>query len=209
MTKKEKATLVFDKLKEMHPNAYCELEHSNPLELLIATILSAQCTDKRVNLVTKVLFKKYRNVKEFAAANFDELSAVVNSTGFFRQKAKNIIATAKKILEEDNGVVPKEIEKLVKLPGVGRKTANVVLGNAFNLPGLPVDTHVKRVTNRIGITKKSDPVEIEYELHTLYKPEDWCLLSHTLIFHGRRICEARKPKCGECLIRQWCESSEV
>lgn len=207
MTRKERAKIVFQELKLLYPNAYCELNYTNPLELLIATILSAQCTDKRVNIVTAVLFKRFKNVNEFAVADYDEVSAIVNSTGFFRQKAKNIIATAKIILEEHCGIVPNELEKLVKLPGVGRKTANVVLGNAFNLPGLPVDTHVKRVTNRIGLTKQTDPEKIEYELHQLYQPSEWCLLSHTLIFHGRRICDARNPQCGACSISSFCKSS--
>jgi len=201
---KNKAKLVFKKLNRLHADAEIELNFSNPIELLIATILSAQCTDVRVNEVTKVLFNKFTKPQDYITKSQSELEAIIRPTGFFRQKAKSIRGTVKAIIEVHNGEVPKSMEELVKLPGVGRKTANVVLGNAFQTPGLPVDTHVTRLSNRIGLTKEHDAVKIERDLCDLLPPKDWTQFSHVLIFHGRRVCKARKPNCEECPITELC-----
>ena len=194
---------VFHTLRGLHADAHIELDFSNPLELLIATILSAQCTDKRVNIVTKTLFSRCKTLRDYLDLPQSELEEIVQSTGFFRQKAKSIRGAVEQIAAL-GGKVPETLDELVKLPGVGRKTANVVLGNAFGKPGLPVDTHVKRLVNRLGISDETDPVAIELELHQLLPPEQWTLFSHTLIFHGRRICDARRPKCAECPAIKLC-----
>ncbi len=201
----EKASEVYRILRKTYPDAHCELTFSSPLQLLVATILSAQCTDVRVNIVTKALFRRCQSIQDYAAIPIDELEAIIQSTGFFRNKAKNIKGMAQSVLDNFSGEVPQTIEELVSLPGVGRKTANVVLGNAFSKPGLPVDTHVSRLANRIGFTTSTDPVKIEHELCNLVAQEDWCMLSHLLIFHGRRICNARKPTCRECPIADQCD----
>lgn len=201
----KKALSIKKKLDKLYPDVKCELNFNSALELLIATILSAQCTDVRVNEVTKVLFKKYKKPTDYLERPQKELEEIIRSTGFFRQKAKSIIGAMKVIEEEHGGKVPSKMEQLVKLPGVGRKTANVVLGNAFNLPGLPVDTHVTRLSNRLGLTKNQDAVKIETDLCELLPPKDWCNFSHLLIFHGRRVCKARNPNCAECKIIKLCD----
>ena len=192
-------------LKKTYPQAKCSLDHANPLELLVATILSAQCTDERVNIVTKTLFKKYRDARAYAAASQEELEKDIQSTGFFRNKAKSIRAMAAALIEKHGGEVPRTMDELTALAGVGRKTANVVLGNAFGMNvGVTVDTHVTRLSQRLGLTKHIDAVKIEQDLIPIVPQADWALWSHLLIYHGRAICQARKPKCGECGLREWC-----
>jgi endonuclease-3 len=204
----ERATKIIATLHRTYPNAHCELNFSNPLELLVATILSAQCTDKRVNLVTAELFKKYRSAKDFADAPVAEIEEVVKTTGFFRNKAKNIHACCRKLVELHGGEVPRTMDELHALAGVGRKTANVVLGNAFGINvGVVVDTHVMRLSNRLGLTKQTDAVKIEQELIKLVPQKDWALFSHWLIWHGRRRCDARKPDCVNCEIKDRCPSA--
>jgi endonuclease-3 len=201
---------VFSRLTKAHPDAHCELDHETPLQLLSATILSAQCTDKRVNMVTPVLFKTYPTARAMSDAPPEQLEDIIRSTGFFRNKTKSLIGLGKALVERHNGEVPDSMDDLVKLPGVGRKTANVVLGNAFNKnEGVVVDTHVARVSQRLGLTKETDPVRIEQDLIPLFPRDDWALLSHLLIFHGRRICEARRPKCEICTLNDICPSSLV
>ena len=192
-------------LKKTYPQAKCSLDHANPLELLVATILSAQCTDERVNIVTKSLFKKYRDARAYAAASQEELEKDIQSTGFFRNKAKSIRAMAAALIEKHGGEVPRTMDELTALAGVGRKTANVVLGNAFGMNvGVTVDTHVTRLSQRLGLTKHTDAVKIEQDLIPIVPQADWAIWSHLLIYHGRAICQARKPKCGECGLREWC-----
>jgi endonuclease-3 len=192
-------------LRQAYPNAHCELNFSNPLQLLIATILSAQCTDKRVNLVTAELFKKYRRAKDFADAPVADIEAAIKTAGFFRNKARNIKACCATLVEKFGGEVPKTIEELNALAGVGRKTANVVLGNAFDINvGVVVDTHVTRLSNRLGLFKGTDAVKIEQELIKLVPQPQWTLFSHWLIWHGRRRCFARKPDCPGCELRGLC-----
>ena len=196
---------IISGLKKAYPDAHCELNYSNPLELLIATILSAQCTDKRVNLVTAELFKKYRSAADYANADQAELEQEIKSTGFFRNKAKSIKTCCKNIVEKHGGEVPRTIEELIELGGVGRKTANVVLGNAFNVnTGVVVDTHVARLSQRLGLSKKIAPPDIEQDLMKLVPTEQWTLFSHWLIWHGRRRCYARNPDCLNCEIREVC-----
>ena len=192
-------------LKKAYPDAHCELEHTNPLELLVATILSAQCTDKRVNLVTAELFKKYRSAADYAEASQSELEAAIKSTGFFRNKAKSIKACCQAIVEKHGGKVPRTMEELIQLGGVGRKTANVVLGNAFNVNcGLVVDTHVARLAKRLGLTRQTSPEKIEQELMKQVPQDEWTMFSHLLIWHGRRRCYARNPDCSGCEIKGVC-----
>jgi len=191
-------------LAKLYPDAKCALQYENPLQLLIATILSAQCTDVRVNLVTPALFARYRTAKDYATAQSRELETAIQSTGFFRNKTKSIIACCKKIVEEHGGEVPGTMEALVQLPGVGRKTANVILGNAFETPGITVDTHVARLSKRLGLTKETDPVKIERDLMELIPKPQWTMFSHRMIFHGRQVCFARKPNCAECLLNKVC-----
>lgn len=188
------------------PDAKCALDYKNPLQLLVATVMSAQCTDVRVNMVTPVLFKKYPTVEKLAAAPRADLEEVIKSTGFYRNKAASIHGLAATIIEKHNGEVPGNLEDLVKLPGVGRKTANVVLGNAFNVPGITVDTHVGRIARRLGWTKNTDPVKVEFDLMEIFDPSDWVLLNHRLIYFGRRICHSRKPACGACPMAKLCPS---
>jgi len=187
------------------PNSRIALKFSNPLELLIATILSAQCTDVKVNQVTVDLFKKYRSTKDYADANLARLEGEIRPTGFYRNKAKSIQKCCQELLKRFGGHVPKTLEELVTLPGVGRKTANVLLGNAFGIPGIVVDTHVHRVSQRIGLTKNDDPVKIEFDLMEIVPEEEWTHFSNLLVWHGRRTCVARKPLCGICPIRKWCD----
>jgi endonuclease III len=195
-------------LRRAYPDAHCELNHVNPLELLIATILSAQCTDKRVNLVTPALFKKYRSAADFAKADLGELENDIKSTGFYRNKARSIQSCCRAIVERHAGKVPDTMEALLDLDGVGRKTANVVLGNAFGVNlGVVVDTHVARLSQRLGLTKDSDPAKIEQALMTLVPKGEWTLFSHLLIWHGRRRCVARKPDCAGCEVNSLCPSA--
>ena len=196
---------IITALQRAYPDAHCELNFSNPLELLIATILSAQCTDKRVNLVTAKLFQNYKRAADYANAPLADLEAAVKTTGFFRNKAKNIQACCRALVEKHRGEVPRTMEELHALDGVGRKTANVVLGNAFSINvGVVVDTHVTRLGNRLGLTKQTDAVKIEQELIKLVPQEQWTLFSHWLIWHGRRRCAARKPDCVNCEIAKLC-----
>jgi endonuclease III len=192
-------------LKKTYPDAHCELVHQNPLELLIATILSAQCTDKRVNIVTEKLFKKYRSAENFANAEIAELENDVRSTGFYKNKARNIKAASRDIVEKHGGKVPQTMEELIELGGVGRKTANVVLGNAFGINvGVVVDTHVARLSHRFGLTSHRAPEKIEMDLMELAPQNEWALFSHLLIWHGRRRCFARKPDCANCEVLKLC-----
>ncbi len=196
---------ILSALKRTYPNAHCELNFGNPLQLLIATILSAQCTDKRVNIVTAELFKKFKTAKDFAGAPLAQIEEAIKSTGFFRNKAKNIKACCATLVEKFNGEVPRTMDELHALAGVGRKTANVVLGNAFDINvGVVVDTHVTRLSNRLGLAKGTDAVKLEQELMKLVPQDDWTLFSHWLIWHGRRRCDARKPDCANCEIQKLC-----
>jgi endonuclease-3 len=204
--KKERAQAIYRILTKRYPNVRCELDFKNPLQLLIATVLSAQCTDKRVNAVTPALFKRYKKVGDFAGADLRELQRIIKSTGFYRAKAKNIKGLATKIVTEYNGKVPDKLEELIKLPGVGRKTANVVLGHAFDTPGITVDTHFGRLSRRFGWTKETDPVKVEFEVMELIARKEWTNLSQRMIWHGRRICHARKPACGACPLAELCPS---
>ena len=204
MTKKEKISFILTELEKLYPKAICSLNYRNPFELLIATQLSAQCTDVRVNIVTKDLFKKYSSPWDFANTSLEQLQQDIKSTGFYRNKAKNIVNCSKKLIEKYNGEVPSEMEKLLELDGVGRKTANVVRGDAFNIPGIVVDTHVKRISNRLGLTKNQDPVKIEYDLMKIIPKIKWTLFSHQLVYYGREICAARKPKCDRCSLSLVC-----
>jgi endonuclease-3 len=192
------------KLAKMYPDAHCALHYETPLQLLIATILSAQCTDERVNRVTPALFARYPDAHAFAAAKQSELEQLIQSTGFFRNKAKNILACCQKLVELYGGEVPRTMEELVPLPGVGRKTANVILGNAFDIPGIPVDTHVGRLSQRMGLSEHDDPVKIERDLSELIPRKDWTMFAHRMIFHGRQVCQARKPKCETCQLADLC-----
>lgn len=197
-------------LDRAYPEAHCELDHKSPLELLVATILSAQCTDKRVNIVTRSLFKKYRSAADYANAPLAKLEQAIKTTGFFRNKARNLKAACLAIVEKHGGQVPQTMEELVQLGGVGRKTANVVLGNAFGVNvGVVVDTHVARLSHRLGLTKQKTPEKIEQELMTLVPQQQWTLFSHWLIWHGRRRCFARKPDCANCEIKNLCPQTGV
>ena len=201
---------VFARLKREYPDARTELDYETPLQLVIATILSAQCTDRRVNMVTPLLFRTFPTAASLADAPPEKLEEIIKSTGFFRNKTKSLIGLGKALVERHNGEVPDSMDALVKLPGVGRKTANVILGNAFSKnEGIVVDTHVARVSLRLGLTREKDPVKIEQDLMPLFPREDWALLSHLLIFHGRRVCEARRPKCEICVLNDICPSSTV
>ena len=204
------ARVVWDTLAALYPDAHCELDHRNAFELLAATILSAQCTDKRVNMVTPALFRAYPDARALAAARQEDVEAIVQSTGFFRSKAKNLIAMAGALVDHHGGEVPAAMDALTPLAGVGRKTANVVLGNAFGINvGVVVDTHVARIARRLGLTRHDDPLKIERDLMALFPRDDWTLLSHRLIWHGRRLCDARKPRCGACPLVARCPSAEV
>ncbi len=202
---KRYSSQVLKRLKAAYPDAECALNYSSPLQLLVATILSAQCTDARVNLVTKDLFKKYRTAQDFAQAKPAELEKAIQSTGFFRNKAKNILGCCQQLVEKHGGEVPQNLDDLVKLPGVGRKTGNVVLGTAFGIAsGVVVDTHVTRVTHRLGMSKSNDAVKIEQELMPQIPKAEWVNFSHRVIHHGRRVCDARKPKCDICNMNDIC-----
>lgn len=206
----ERAREIYDRLVEHYPDAHCALDFKTPYQLLVATILSAQCTDKRVNMVTPSLFKRYRTPAAMADADPAELEEMIKSTGFYRNKSKSLLGMSRALVERHHGKVPQELEELVELPGVGRKTANVVLGNAFDKnEGVVVDTHVGRVSERLGLTRETDPVKIEQDLMRLYPSERWTMLAHLLIEHGRRICVARRPKCEQCFLNDICPSSRV
>ena len=205
-----RAAEIYARLLRAYPDAHCALDHRNAFELLVATILSAQCTDKRVNMVTPALFARYPDAAALAAAAQPDVEELIRSAGFFRTKAANIIAMSNAVVERHAGNVPRSMEALVALPGVGRKTANVILGNAFSInDGIVVDTHVARLSNRLGFVASDDPVKIEQALIPLFPRDNWTMLSHLLIEHGRQICDARKPRCGECPLREICPSSLV
>ena len=207
--RKRVAALVLEHLLAEYPDAHCELDHRNPFELLCATILSAQCTDARVNMVTPALFAAYPDAAALAVARQEDVEAIVKTTGFYRAKAKNLIAMAGALVDRHGGDVPRTIPELVQLAGVGRKTANVILGNAFDInDGIVVDTHVQRLSRRLGLTREADPIAIEQALMPLFPREHWTMLSHLLIWHGRRVCDARKPRCGECGLAGECASRE-
>ena len=202
------AAEVFEKLFTLYPNAHCELDYQNAFQLLVATILSAQTTDVRVNMVTPTLFERYPDATALAAARQEDVEEIIRSTGFFRNKARSLIGMGSAVVDKHGGNVPATMAELVQLPGVGRKTANVVLGNACGInEGVVVDTHVQRLSDRLGLTRQSDPVKIEQDLMKLYDRDRWTLLSHLLIWHGRRICYARKPRCGDCLLNTICPSA--
>jgi endonuclease-3 len=193
-------------LEETHPDAHCELDFTTPLELAVATILSAQCTDVRVNETTPALFARYRSAADYAAADRAELEDMIRSTGFFRNKANSLIGLGQALVETHGGEIPATLEALVALPGIGRKTANVILGNAFGVPGITVDTHFGRLVRRFGWTTEEDPVKVEHEVGALIPKRDWTMLSHRVIFHGRRVCHSRKPACGACTLAALCPS---
>jgi endonuclease-3 len=207
---KAHALEILNRLKSEYPDAHCELDFETPLQLLIATILSAQCTDKRVNMVTPSLFKRYPDAESLSAAKTEELEDMIRSTGFFRNKTKSLLGMSAAVAERHGGEVPSTMEELTRLPGVGRKTANVVLGNAFHLnEGVVVDTHVGRLSIRLGLTNETDPVKVEQVLMELIPGDDWTLVSHLLIFHGRRVCLARTPRCESCVLADVCPSARV
>ena len=206
---KRRARRIHRLLTERYPDAHCELDFSTPLELLVATVLSAQTTDVRVNLVTPALFARYRSAADYAAADRTELETIIQPTGFFRAKSDALIRLGDKLVTDFGGRVPNRLEQLVTLPGVGRKTANVVLGNAFGVPGLTVDTHFGRLVRRFGWTDETDPVRVESQIAQLFPRKDWTMLSHRLIFHGRRTCHSRRPACGACPVAALCPSYGV
>jgi len=201
---KRRVGKIITLLQKRYPDARCSLNFKSPLELLIATVLSAQCTDVRINIVTKELFKKYKSAADYARARPGILEDDIRSTGFYKNKTKSIINCCKKIVHNHGGSVPATVDELVALDGIGRKTANVILGNAFGIPGITVDTHVKRVSRRLALTKNQDPVKIEYDLMELVPEKEWTHFSHLIIFHGRNACSARKPLCAECVIASHC-----
>lgn len=203
---KRRARRINRALAEQYPYAHAELDFRNPFELLVATVLSAQTTDVTVNLITPLLFARYPDARAMAEADSAELEAIIKPTGFFRAKTKSLLALGNRLVDEFDGVVPGRLEDLVTLPGVGRKTANVVLGNAFGIPGITVDTHFGRLARRFGWTESDDPVRIESDVAELFEPRDWTMLSHRVVFHGRRVCHSRKPACGACAVANWCPS---
>lgn len=208
MTPRQKK--IIGTLKRAYPRASCALAHDDPFQLLVATILSAQCTDARVNLVTPILFKRFPTVQALARAPLPEVEEIVRSTGFYRQKAKSLVLTARAIVEKYGGKVPKSLEELLTLRGVARKTANVVLGTGYGIPsGIVVDTHVRRLSNRMGLTKNDDPVKIERDLMKIVPRVDWIWFSHAFIAHGRRVCGALRPNCAECPLEKWCPQNGV
>ena len=206
---RSQANRVRRALQKLYPDAHCALHFRTPLELLIATILSAQCTDQRVNMVTPALFARYPDADAYATADPKELERLIQSTGFFRNKARNIIQCCQQIVEHHGGEVPRTMAELVALPGVGRKTANVILGNAYGVPGIPVDTHVSRLSLRMGLTVHTDPVKIEHDLMELVPKKDWTMFGHQMIFHGRQVCHARKPDCVTCTLASFCPKKGV
>jgi endonuclease-3 len=205
MTLEKNISAIIKKLEELYPDARCSLEYEDPLQLMIATQLAAQCTDARVNIVTKDLFKKYRTIDDFANADLLELEIDIKSTGFFHNKARNIIAACNMIISEFGRNVPQDMESLLRLPGVGRKTANLLLNECFSIPGIVVDTHAKRLSQRIGLTKNDDPEKIEYDLMKIIPKDKWGQFCHLLVSHGRAVCDARKPLCDSCEISDYCD----
>jgi len=201
-----RARRIDKELAALYPDAHCELDFTTPLELVVATVLSAQCTDKRVNEVTPTLFGRYRTAADYAAADRGELEDLIRSTGFFRNKTTSLIGLGQALCDRFGGEVPGRLQDLVTLPGIGRKTANVVLGNAFGVPGITVDTHLGRLARRFGWTDSDDPVKVEHDVAGLFEPRQWTMLSHRVIFHGRRRCHARKPACGACPLARLCPS---
>jgi endonuclease-3 len=206
LAKTRRARTIDRELGRIYPDAHCELDFASPLELAVATILSAQCTDARVNLVTPALFRRYPTAKDYAEADRAEMEDLIKPTGFFRNKTTSLIGLGQALVERHGGEVPNTLDDLVKLPGIGRKTANVILGNAFGVPGLTVDTHFGRLVRRLDWSQETDPVKVEYAVMELIPKKDWTLLSHRLIWHGRRCCYARKPDCASCGIARWCPS---
>ncbi len=203
---KRRARRINRALAEQYPYAHAELDFRSPFELVIATVLSAQTTDVLVNQITPLLFARYPDARRMAEADPAELEAILKPTGFFRAKARNVLALCNRLVDEYDGEVPGRLEDLVTLPGVGRKTANVVLGNAFGIPGITVDTHFGRLARRFGWTVSDDPVRIESDVGELFEPKDWTMLSHRVVFHGRRVCHSRRPACGACPVANWCPS---
>jgi endonuclease-3 len=199
-----RARRILRLLARQHPDARCALHYENPLQLLVATILSAQCTDVRVNLVTPSLFARFPDAKAYATADAKELETAIQSTGFFRNKARNIMSCCQRLLTHHGGQVPRTLEELVKLPGIGRKTANVILSNAFDVPGITVDTHVGRLSRRMGLTTETDPEKVERDLMDIIPKKDWTMFSHRMIHHGRKVCQARKPNCAGCTLAEVC-----
>ncbi|MCF7885764.1 MAG: endonuclease III [Candidatus Marinimicrobia bacterium] len=202
------AKKIYNKLLKLYPEATCSLRHRDPWQLLVATILSAQCTDKQVNKVTKKLFKKYKNAEEMARADIEDIKNIIRPTGFYNNKAKSIQGASQYIIEQNKHKVPDTMEELLKLPGVGRKTANVVLGDGFGTPGVVVDTHVKRISNRLGLTENTNPEKIEQDLMQILPKESWTPFGHLIIAHGRRLCKARNPLCQDCFLLHDCPSSD-
>lgn len=208
--RRERAAEIYDLLEDEYPDAHCELDFVDPFQLAVATILSAQTTDERVNMVTPVLFERYPDAKALASADQADVEEIIRSTGFFRNKAKNIIGFARGLMAEHDGEVPSSMAELSSLPGVGRKTANVILGNAFGVDeGVVVDTHVKRLAGLLGFTKETSPEKVEQDLMELFPEDRWTMLSHLLIWHGRRVCIARRPRCEACVVSHLCPSSRV
>ncbi|WLQ07294.1 endonuclease III [Arthrobacter oryzae] len=203
---KRRARRINRALAELYPYAHAELDFRSPFELLVATVLSAQTTDVVVNQITPMLFARYPDARSMAEADPAELEVILKPTGFFRAKARNVMALCNRLVDEYDGEVPPRLQDLVTLPGVGRKTANVVLGNAFGIPGITVDTHFGRLARRFGWTESDDPVRVEADVAELFEPRDWTMLSHRVVFHGRRVCHARKPACGACAVATWCPS---
>ncbi|SDL38825.1 DNA-(apurinic or apyrimidinic site) lyase /endonuclease III [Glycomyces sambucus] len=206
LAKKRRARRIDRLLAAAHPDAHCELDYADPLQLAVATILSAQCTDVRVNLTTPALFAKYRDAADYAEANPEDVEEIIRPTGFYRNKTRSIIGLGKALVADHGGTLPEGMDELVKLPGIGRKTANVIRGNAFGVPGITVDTHMIRITNRLKLTDGKDPVKLEFALQKLIEPREWTMFSHRIIFHGRRVCIARKPACGACTLASLCPS---
>ena len=204
--RKRRARKMAKILADTHPDAHCELDFATPLQLAVATILSAQTTDVRVNLVTPTLFRRYETAADYAAADRAEMEELLRPTGFFRAKTDSLIKLGHALVERYDGVLPDRLDELVALPGIGRKTANVILGNAFGVPGITVDTHFRRLTNRFGWVQEEDPVKIEFQVAELIEKRDWTMLSHRVIFHGRRVCHSRKPACGACTLAALCPS---
>ncbi|GIG01503.1 endonuclease III [Catellatospora citrea] len=206
LARKRRVRRMARELAVIHPDAHCELDFTDPLELAVATILSAQCTDVRVNLTTPALFAKYRTAADYAGADRVELEEMIRPTGFYRNKAASLMGLGQQLVDRFGGELPRTLPQLVTLPGIGRKTANVILGNAFGVPGITVDTHFQRLVNRWGWTAETDPVKIEHAVGALVEKRDWTMLSHRVIFHGRRVCHARKPACGACPLASMCPS---
>ena len=205
--RRARAQAIVERLMASYPNARCSLTHHSPFQLLIATMLSAQCTDERVNMVTPILFERFPDALSMASADVEEIANIIRSTGFFNTKSRNILACAQTLVQEHEGQVPADLDTLVKLPGVGRKTANVVLGTAFGVPGLVVDTHVIRIANLLELTHLKDAVKIEYALQDIIPEEYWVIFTHLIIDHGRAVCIARRPQCHQCVLRELCPSA--